>query len=168
MKTLTITRGSGNPVELFRVLHDVEMGAVRRAAPAPEVFWLNEERTPFGRDWQLLSFALNPGMTGEKWRALYGFMTAFCNGSGFKDDDHPEADYVNNLDLSSPLPAFDKTRLCGGARVKGRVEGTALIVDIMDGNGPVPSLEWLLARPWLYFEAVIVQEDGRITRFPQN
>lgn len=166
---MTVTLGDGRTVELtqiplWRVRHDQELGSLWRTG-VPEVFVLNERRTPFGESWQRLSFALNPGMTGERWRALYDYQRAFTNGTGFDKD--PRADYVNGRDLGAGLPAWDKTRVCGGATVTGFVDGGDLVVGILDGNQPAPALGWLLAHPWLYFHAVNVTAGG-ITRFPQN
>lgn len=162
--------------QLYRVMHDVELPTgLRACAPCPEVFPINGLRTPFTPEWQRLAFALNPGMTGNHFRALYGTRTAFNNGTGFptKDGDPPKADYVNMLDLTYPLPAFDKTRFCGGATITGIEDGTDLIVDIIDGTNPAPTLESLLAYPTLYFHAVIcnpkssITGEPYITRFPQ-
>jgi hypothetical protein len=161
---ITLTSQSPGP-PLWRVLHDLEMGPIWRSN-LPEVFPINGNRTPFGKDWQLLSYAMNPGMTGQKWRSLYQFNRAFNNGTGFNGPD-PKADYVNSMDLGAELPAWDKTRFCGGAVVTGREDGPNLIVDILDGKGPAPELAWLSARPWYYFHAVNVTSGG-ITRFPQN
>ena len=147
--------------KLWRVKHDTTDW--RRGLP--EVFILNSNATPFGRDWQLLSYALNPGMDKKKWRAVYAYNRAFNNGCGFNDDTDPRADYVNGLDLAAPLPKWDKTRVCGGATITGRVDGNELVVEIMDGRGPAPSLEWLLARPWLYFKAI---NAGTLSNFPQG
>ena len=69
-------------------------------------------------------------------------------------------------DLTAPQAAFDKTRLCGGATVTGVENGTDLIVDILNGFGPVPSVAELLAQPTLFFHAVICNLTY-IQRFPQ-
>lgn len=153
-------------IKLWRVLHDAERpGGIWRDG-LPEVFVLNELHTPFGPDWQRLSYALNPGMTGDKWRSLYANNRALTNGSGFNGV-QPRADHVNMRDLDAPLPAWDKTRLCGGATITGSIAGNELEVLIMDGRGPAPSLSWLQARPWLFYHGVNSTING-ITRFPQN
>lgn len=155
--------------QLYRKLHDVETPKGLWRAGLPEVFPLNGERTPFGKGWQLLAYAMNPGMTGDRFRALYGSHKAFNNGTGFpsQDGDEPHADYVNGLDLGYPLPAWDKTRVCGGATLSGREDGTDLIVEILDGFGPPPMLDDLLTHPTLFFHAVNSTATG-ITKFPQN
>lgn len=169
MKTLTITRGAPAVTQptLYRVLHDVELGKPWRQDP--EVFWFNRETTKFGADWQRLTFAMNPGMDPLKWRVLYEWDTAFTNGTGFDNPKGPaRADFVNNRDLTAALPLWDATRTCGGAAHRGQEDGADLIVDILNGEAPAPSLEWIMARPWYYFEALIVYMDGHVGRFPQN
>lgn len=153
--------------QLYRVKHDAELGPLWRSN-VPEVFPLMpEDATPFTKEWQLLSFALNPGMTGDHWRAVYGDTTAFCNGTGFNGA-IPRADFVNNRDLTAPLPRLDKPRACGGAILTGVEDGTDLIVKTLDGNSPPPPLAEILLRPWLYFAATTVKSDGSIGRFPQG
>jgi hypothetical protein len=130
--------------------------------------FVNEECTPFTRDWQLLSKALNPDMTGNKWRSVYADDRAFTNGEGFNDPGDPRADYVNSLDLTCKDPKFDKSYVCAGATLGGHDDGRFATVEILDGRGAAPTLEWLLAHPWLIYHAVTVREDGSIGRFPQG
>lgn len=159
---------------LWRVLHDAEMGSLFRV-DVPEVYVIREASFNFTEGYQKLSYALNTianplisaDMTKDKWRVLYDFMRAFANGTGFNKSGDPRADYVNVRDLDKPLPKFDKTRICGGAMVTGTVDGNDLILDSLNVNNPVPTLAWLLARPWLYFDAVNVTANG-ISKFPQG
>lgn len=162
--------------KLYRVLHDIELGPLQRFN-TPEVIVppLNAERTPFGADWQRLSFALNPGMSGDKWRSLYGNHRAFNNNCGFPQnaDDGPHADYVNMRDLDASDPCWDKTHGCCGATLSGEEDGDDLIVEILEGFGPAPDLEYLRQRPWLWFHAVNVNPPSTnnpsgISRFAQN
>lgn len=156
------------PRPFWRVLHDSELPTgVRPAAECPEVFFGNREETPFGADWQLLSYALNPGMTGAKWRALYAFDKAFTNGTGFDNPNTgPRADFVNGRDLGAQVPYWKSFIFCGGASLRGEVDGVDLVIEKMDGYGPAPTLAWLLAHPWLYFVATTVRENGTIGNFP--
>jgi hypothetical protein len=151
----------------YRVLHDVETPRGIWRAGDPEVFVLNGERTYFNQAWQELAYALNPGMTKAHFASLYAYNRAFTNGNGFGDDADPRADYINRVNLSSPLPAFDKTRVCGGATLRGIEDPPNLIVNILDGDAAPPTLAELLSQPWLFFHAVNTTLNG-ITRFPQN
>lgn len=160
--------------QLYRVLHDVELPTgIRPCQPCAEVHPLDGLRSPFGKSWQILAFALNKGMTGGHFRTLYGAGEAFANGTGFpqymngKTIGKPHADYVNNKDLTYSDPAFDKSRLCGGATITGVEDGTDLIVDVLDSTNPAPPLEDLLQFPTLYFHAVICSLKHGIQRFPQ-
>jgi hypothetical protein len=141
----------------------------------PEVYILSENKTDFTAGFQLQSYALNtvanPLITASidplKWRVLFDFMRAFTNGTGFNESGDPRVDFVNMRDIGAPLPKFDKARICGGALVTGVVDGNDLILETMNVYGGAPTLDWLLARPWLYFDAVNVTANG-ISRFPQG
>lgn len=153
--------------QLWRVLHDVETSKGTWRAGLPEVFPLNGNSWKFDNSWQMLAYAMNPGMAGNKFRSLYRYDKAFTNGTGFDNPNDPRADYVNKVDLYSPLPRFDKARVCGGATITGVVDGDDLIVDTLDGNGNPPELEQLMKNRTLFFHAVNSTLKG-ITRFPQN
>ncbi len=152
--------------QLYRVKHDAELGPLWRVAP--EVFPLNGNVTPFTADWQSLTYQMCNGITGPHWRQVYAYNTAFMNNSGFNDAADTRADYVNQMDLSSPLPSWDKCRVCGGAVITGVESGGNLIVSTLDGRNPAPPLSWILRRPWFYVHAVTVYDDGHVGEFPEN
>lgn len=154
---------------LFRVLHDAEMGPLWRDH-VPEVFTLSPEHAiPLNREWQLFSKQLNLTMTGDKWRNLHGYYTAFTNqGAGYdRPGDLPKQDWVNMRDTTAPeLPRFDKPRICGGALVTGRVDGAYLWLDYLDANLPPPAIENV--KPWHKFCALNVVNETTLSRFPQG
>lgn len=180
---------------LYRVLHDYEIWKRQPVLPAshgqlenskkdwtwrvgfPEVYWLHDtHRVPFTETWQRLSFALCEGINPKKWRVVYDDHRAFMNNTGFWTDGSPYAyvprrDYINGIDLSGEMPAWDKIRVCGGATVSGKVRGDFLEVETLNYFNP-PSLEWLKQRPWLYFRAVSSGANALnqplISDFPQN
>ena len=180
------------PVKYYRVLHDYEIWKRGFSHPAhgqfyhsegwdwrvgnPEVFWLfGGTATPFSDDWQRLSYEMNqPAMTKSNWRSVYDAGRAFMNGSGFPTPTkgEPRRDVINNKDLNSPLPEWDKIRVCGGATLRGTVDGDMLIVDTLKYGEPVPSWDELKQKPWLYFHATTSSKkatgEPRIGRFPQN
>lgn len=184
---------------LYRVLHDYEIYAVREFTYAPqydhvdkwywrngdpEVFWLEgSHQVPLDESWQRLIMGLNPGMDGKKLRVVWDFMRAFSNGLGkgfdtvhspLSADYVPLRDYFTNRDLTvTGTLRKDKVRVCGGAVVRGVMDGDFLLVDTLDGNQPAPALDWVLPRNWLYFEAVTTHQrvtDGapQIARFVHN
>lgn len=171
---VTVLKSAPASPLLWRTLHDIEMGPLTRVG-VPEVYVISENKFDFTEGWQKLSYALNTtanplissDMDKDKWRVLYDFMRAFTNGTGFNESGDPRRDYVNMRDLNAPYPKFDKTRICGGALVTGTVDGDYLILESLNVNNPAPSLSWLLARPWLFFDAVNVTANG-ISRFPQG
>src|SRR3990167_3881241 len=111
----------------WRVLHYLEYGNPLRSRPEVELFE-PDHKTSFPERWQKLSYDLNTtlnplitaNMEKKKWRALYRFDKAFMNGTGFEESGDPRADFINRLNLTSPLPKFDKPRVCGGAFLRGR------------------------------------------------
>lgn len=189
--TMTATIGG----DLYRVLHDWEIAKRQFVDPRhgqfyhpdegwawrdgdPEVFWLiGSHVVPFDERWQRLAYAMNPGMTPPKFRILYDDHRAFMNKTGFwtdgspSDEYVPRADYINGIDLTSQLPQWDKIRVCGGATLRGRVDGTDLIVETLKYDN-CPTWDWLEQRPWLYFHAVTVHEKAdktcAIAPFEQN
>lgn len=194
VKIAPVTASSPKP-PLYRVLHDYEiwrrkpflleahgqLESVRKdwrwRLKAPEVYWLHDtHRVPFTETWQRLSFALCEGIEPKKWRIVYDDHRAFMNNTGFWTEGSPYAyvprrDYINGIDLSGELPAWDKIRVCGGATISGREEGDYLVVETLDYTAP-PTIEYLRARPWLFFRALICDEDTNgkpiVYDFPQN
>ncbi len=165
---------------LFRVKHDLERWGhardivLQKGMALPEVFpCFPNQYTILTRRWQLLWRALNPNATNLQWRKILSCHRAFTNDHGFdcgRQGHGPFADFVNGQDLSAELPRAE-CLLCGGAIVTG-VETTYkgaphLMLETLDGRAgaTVPTLEWVLARPWLYFEAISVSPDGSTQSF---
>ena len=166
---------------LYRVKHDAERGPLTRWR-VPEVYWFDEGHNfELTQDWQELWFelfcygapSLPPNLAKSRWRSLLDYEKAFSNGTGFNDPDDSRADYINKENLNAPNPETDKDRFCGGATLKGVVDGNDLVFEVMTEKKPEdaevwpPTLEWLLARPWLYFHATIVYKK-RIGMFPNG
>lgn len=172
---MLITRTDGTGVvlkerempQLWRVRHDIELGPLWRPR-LPEVFpFFPNHFTPFPEAWQRLSFAMNPHLTPERWTSVYSNARAFTNGNGYGDDTDPRANYITGENLTCALPKVE-CLTCGGALLAGRVEGINFVPETLNGRLAPPSLEWLLARPWLYFHAVTVDQNGTPRMFPQG
>jgi hypothetical protein len=116
------------PVRLpyYRVKPDIEMGDLWRVNLL-EVFPLvGSQPVEMNAEWQQLTYdydlyryfapIVDESTARSRWRILYGYRTAFTNGSGFEEPDDPRADYINGRNLDSPLPLWDKSRVCGGGR----------------------------------------------------
>lgn len=153
--------------DLYRVNHD----ATGWRSGLPEVFpFYPNHFTEFSKDWQILSRQLNPQLTNEQWRAVYTYQRAFTNQQGFGMTP-PRADWVNmrNLDAENPR---QEALVCGGAILKRRfLDDEYLYPVYLDGNRPAPPLDWLLKRPYLFFDAVTVVKTINgivIRRFPQG
>jgi len=149
---------------LYRVKHDIEMGSAWRIG-SPEVYRLEpDHHIPLAERWQRFIVRLNPWAIGQKYRALLAYNRAFTNGTGYDEPGQPRADYINQLNLTDPLPAFDQPRICGGAVVTGRVDGAWLWLDYLDIDDSVPVV-W---KPWQVFHATTVSGERTIGRFPQG
>lgn len=173
---VTITRESIFTPQLWRVKHWIETGNPGRSRPEFELMD-PEHKTEFGRGYQILSYQVNTPenplctrvMSPEQWRVLWGTGEAWMNGTGFNEPGEPRADWVNMRDMKSDNPKLDKVRVPCGALVTGTMDGEWLWVETLRVQDPPPILGWLINRPWLLWDAVVVGADGRnIRRFPQN
>jgi hypothetical protein len=151
------------------VVHDSGYQKIWRF-DVPEVFHFDRaQATKLTAAWQKLIMALNPGMTGGGFRSLLKYDRAFTNFTGFDQPGKPpRADFINHRDTNASPPVVDKARVCGGAILHGTLKGAVLTVETLNGLKPPPSLKYVLARPWLYFEAIVVKADGTNDPFPQN
>jgi hypothetical protein len=108
---------------------------VRILKPFPEVYRLKiDHQTIINCAWQHLWRALNPNLDNGKWSTLLGNKLAWTNGTGFPG----HWNCITGEDAGLPLPRFDAPRICGGAIVTGRVEGSRLWIDTMLVNNPPP------------------------------
>ncbi len=133
------------------------------------------------RDMQLMSYELMlhfaPALPREKWRVLHRFDKAMTNGgqNGFDGVDalgRPvlHADYINNRDLTAPLPRYDKMqRSFQGSFIRGEAVGDELVcrpgVHGIDATRPMPSVAEIVANNW-FIRAVTAGEE--VDNFPQG
>ena len=155
------------PKQLYWVKHDIERGPLWRFG-LPEVFRLNPDHSVrLEREEQLFIKALNPLMTPEKWRVLLSHDRAFTNKSaGYDDGGEPKQDWVNMRNTDAiDVPRFDTIRICGGALITGIEFGTDLLIESINADNPLPSVNELPI--YLKFCALNVTENGW-SRFPQG
>jgi hypothetical protein len=134
--------------QLFRVLHDSELGPLWRKQ-LPQVHpMLPNQFSPFTQSWQLRSHAENPLVDASRWTAVYGDATWGTNGQGYNNPGDPRANYVTGADLTSPLPKVELLT-CGGNVLTGRVEGDVLVVDVLDWRDTPPAvlMPWHITYP---------------------
>lgn len=150
----------------YRVKHDKELGSLWRDN-MPEVHpFLPNHFTPFTAGWQRLSFNLMPWIA-DKWTAVFSYQRAFTNNNGFGMEDDPRANFILGKDLAEDLPKIEAL-VCGGALLAGYVDGLNFVPETLNGRVNPPGVEWLKARPWLYFDAISVDGNGTPRRFPQG
>lgn len=164
-----------NTPPLWRVLHDRELpSGVRDKVTStgktmPEVFpLLPNQFTTLNYAWQWFWKNINPNMSKEDWTKLLGYQRAFTNNNGFGMDD-PRVNYVTGENLGAEPPKIESL-LCGGALITGEPDvlykgEKHLRVLTLDGKQSPPPVEWVVARPWFYFEAVSVRPDGATQSF---
>jgi hypothetical protein len=162
----------------YRVKHRVEPGARWTPNGMPEVNpSINISGIDFTREMQLLSWEvmhiINPTISKEKWRVVYGTTTAYTNGQGFGDD-IPRADYVNGIDLSGGLPKIMKGIVAGGAFVRGVLGSEMVItpgVGAVDCTKPLPTAQEVIEKN-MYFLATTARYSASnvwtVNHFPQG
>lgn len=152
--------------KLWRVKHDIEIGKLWRGG-LPEVhpFYPNHF-SRFGKYMQILSRNMNPRFLIGKWIAMYGSTTWIANGQGFGDESDPRANYISGKDLQFEDPKTE-CLTCGGNVVTGEMRGDWFHAQCLDFES-APTLEWILARPWLFTYAVNVDGFGNPRRFSQG
>lgn len=158
-------------VPLWRILHDKELGEVRNVTlsnGAPEVHRLEPyHMTRFTGSWQYLSFEMNPGMTPQKWTSLYSDTTVITNEQGFNNPSDPRHNFILGTNFDKELPKV-ASLVFGGNVITGEVDGEWLVVRTMNASMNAPSLDYILARRWLYSIGTNVSKNGSVGRLPQG
>lgn len=154
---------------LWRVKHWAEMVPKREeASNRPEVWpFFPNHHTDFRKSFQLLSKAMNPRITKNQWTSVYDWSLWITNNNGFNMPNSPRANYVLGINLDKPLPKCEMLT-CGGNIVTGEVLGTDLKVQVLDGLGPAPTLDWIESRPWFITTAISWYTSGVVGGFPQG
>lgn len=159
----------------WRCLHAAEGGYQSDPRGMPEIRPGLPSPDPvlFSKELQLLSWNLNRGnklYTKKNWRATYGNTVAFTNTQGFNKAGDPRADFVNMLNVKSPLPKLMKGIICGGMFVRGKDIGSFLKMTpglhAIDAAWLTPTLSEVLENNW-YYEAT-TQYFGKMSHFPQG
>lgn len=154
--------------QLYWLKHDPERGSIWRTK-VPEVFPVSDQTVRLTKYWQYFTYYLNPGMTGSKWRVLYGYYTAFTNqGAGYdRPGDPPKQDWINIRDLTAiDVPRFPKIILCGGALLAGIESNGFLWIDYIDANLAPPEAKNVPI--WKKFCALNIVDRDTFSRFPQG
>lgn len=153
--------------QLYRVRHDIELprGLWRPNMPEVHPIFPNHH-SEFDRPWQLLSKAMNPRIDNNRWTACYTFQRYLTNNQGFGMSNDPRANHVLGKNLRCDNPRVEALTT-GGSFHSGVENGKDLILDTLDVHD-VPTLDWIMARPWFWVYAVTVDGNGTPRRFPQG
>lgn len=162
-------------------------GYIRSCAPCPAVFTLKDDpHAVIGEQWQYYLRAINYNMTIENAYLLLDTGLAFANGTGFRQDGDPRADWFHRRDLTKSPPNLDKIRTCSRSVLTGTVAGEYLRVTLFDSRQPPPLkpgrsyptkmedirpddyLYTPQTHPWMFLTANIVNRSGEVVQFPRG
>lgn len=162
--------------KFVRVLHEAELPLSKHSTPAkmPEVrpFFPNHFSW-FGKEWQILSWKLNPLLNAGNMTAVYNEALWIANNTGFGNT--PRRNYFVPEDLDAPEDIKVEALTCGGNVLRVLGEGTAktnsgieqcYFIEALDYR-TVPTFD-LETRPWLITIATKLDPYGQPTRFPQG
>lgn len=137
--TVSVETAGHPPLWMQREDTDV-FGSVRSCAPCPAVFVLKDDpHALMDEQWQYYLRAINPAMDLEDVYLLLDYRLAFANGTGFRKDGSPKADYFHRRDLTLKPPSLDKVRTCSRNCMTG-VESYSLVQAIQTAI-----VEWSLS-----------------------
>lgn len=111
--TVSIETARPHPA-LWMIQEDRELfGFIRGCAPCPAVVVLKDDPHAFlDEQWQYYLAAINYTMDMEDVYLLLDKALAFANGTGFRQEGSPKADYFHRRDLQFKPPNLDKVRSC--------------------------------------------------------
>lgn len=135
-------------------------------SPMPEVYRVIPDHvTPLSCRWLHLWYDCNKAdLTPEKWATLLGPTLAWMNRTGSPPRPNCVTGYDGEVGHEDKNPAFHSPIFNGGAVFKG-VEGDGFLhIETLLTSGPVPTAEYVLARPWLWFWGTSITREGRINR----
>lgn len=134
-------------------------------AAIPEPFRvLPDHQTPLDCGWQSLIRVLNPEHKGDVTDKVLDFRWMLANNTGLGAVGRKNCrngDYMR--DPAAKWPALHTPIVAGGALFKGTVVNGMLEIESTLTSGPVPSAEYILARPWLWFYLTQINERGQVT-----
>ena len=148
-KELRLATVKADPTSTDRVYRGSATGTARspeRTKTIPEVYQLLPDFgvTTLSPAWCDLICALNYPIKRELAELIYTDPHWAFNNVGGK-------------------PMWDKPRICGGAILKGEVNGSNLMIESLLTSQQVPSVDYILSRPWLWFYGTQVNPDGVVT-----
>ena len=131
------------PIQLYMHREDKDvLGGVRSCASCPAVYTLKDDpHVVVSQQWQYYIRAINYNMTLDDTYLLLDNGLAFANGTGFRNNSDPRADYFHRRDLSFPPPNLDKVRTCSRSVLTG-VEQYSLVMALKRVQSLAKSFLW--------------------------
>ena len=131
----------------------------------PEPFRLYpEHQTPLDCGWQSLIRACNPEHKADVTDKVLDHHWILANYTGIGEEDRKNCRNGFNMDNpDAKWPALHTPIICGGTLLKGVVVNGILEIESTLISEPVPSAEYILARPWLWFYLMQINDRGQVT-----
>ena len=181
------------PLQLYRMPHDIERrnynlndktlgcafmgdgyrsGPVRNAVmndpsnptkkPMPEVYRIYpDHQTLLPCRWVTLWRNMNSELSVKQFGTLMDTRLAWMNNTGTPE----RRNCLTGENMEAKDPAFDAARLCGGAIVKTRsISNGIAYLESMLTSDTVPTADWVIARPWLWYWGTAVTRTGQVNR----
>jgi hypothetical protein len=146
-KELRAATVKADPTSTDRVYRGAATGEARPMTlpVVPEVYQILPQYgvTPLSAAWVDFVCELNYELPRETAMKIFDPHWAFNNGR--------------------ELPGWDKPRVCGGALLSGAMDGRRLMIDYIDTGDPVPDVQFVLDRPWLWFYGTQVAQNGNVS-----
>jgi len=165
-----------------RVAHDWERSKwnykPRSLKERPETvpMWMKPYSAPLTREWQrfywrFLIRTSHACATGGQYHTVFGDITAERKALVFHGITHGFTDYINGVNLENQNPIKQRGLLMGGSLVKRKYGD---VIEALDLSQPPPTVNWLLARPWLWGWATVIEGKTRnsdktwpVSKWPQ-
>jgi hypothetical protein len=143
------------------------LGSVRDTGgqTIPEPFRVYpDHQTPLDCGWQSLIRAINPEHKPDVTDKVLDHHWILANNTGIGEADRKNCRNGDNMsDPAAKWPALHTPIICGGATLSGTVDGELLRIESLLTGNPVPSAEYVLSRPWLWFWLTEINPAGVVT-----
>lgn len=129
----------------------------------PEVYRVKtpDHTTPLACKWIRLWKDINPMLTVNSFSSLLLDNAAWTNNTGFGK----RYNCLTGSNAGEKDPAFHAVIICGGAILKGKEEDGWLNIETLTIDQPVPTAEWLLERPWLWYYGTTITPQKKVNNF---
>jgi len=153
-----------------RVAHDWERPdwdykpRTTKASPETVPMWMKPDFLALTKEWQKFYWKFiirvsHACLTGGQYHTAWGDITAerkaLTDNHGIT---HGYTDYITRVNIVNHKPIMQKGLLFGGSLVKIKWGTTIKALDL---SAPPPTVDWILAHPWLWGWATVIEGRNR-------